>query len=88
MSFSYTALQRMRKLAPAVPVVMLIDKKRHWPMLQGVIGDSWILGPGVHLLHESATFARRLADTGRDIHVWTVNTPEDLEVACATASRP
>ena len=80
MSFSYTALQRMRKLAPAVPVVMLIDKKRHWPMLQGVIGDDWILGPGVHLLRESATFARRLAATGRDIHVWTVNTPEDLEV--------
>ena len=80
MSFSYTALQRMRRLTPDVALVILIEKKRHWPMLQGVIGDDWILGPGVDLLRESPTFARRLADTGRDIHVWTVNTAEDLEV--------
>jgi glycerophosphoryl diester phosphodiesterase len=80
MSFSYTALQRMRRLAPDLPLVMLIEKKRHWPMLQGVIGDGWILGPGIDLLRESPSFARRLADTGRDLHVWTVNTAEDLEV--------
>ena len=80
MSFSYTALQRMRRLTPDVALVILIEKKRHWPMLQGVIGADWILGPGIDLLHESPTFARRLADTGRDIHVWTVNTAEDLEV--------
>jgi glycerophosphoryl diester phosphodiesterase len=80
MSFSYTALQRMRRLTPDVALVILIEKKRHWPMLQGVIADDWILGPGVDLLRESPIFARRLADTGRDIHVWTVNTAEDLEV--------
>ena len=33
MSFSYVALQRMQKLAPALPLVMLIDKARHWPVL-------------------------------------------------------
>ena len=70
----------MRRLTPDVALVILIEKKRHWPMLQGVIGPDWILGPGIDLLRESPTFARRLADTGRDIHVWTVNTAEDLDV--------
>ena len=34
MSFSYTALQRVQRLAPDVPLVMLIEKARHWPMHQ------------------------------------------------------
>ncbi len=80
MSFSYTALQRMRRLAPALPLVMLIEKRHHWPMLQGVIGDDWILGPGIDLLRESPRFAAKLEATGRDLHVWTVNTAEDLQV--------
>ncbi|WP_344305355.1 glycerophosphodiester phosphodiesterase family protein [Nocardioides bigeumensis] len=80
MSFSYTALQRMRRLAPGVPLVMLIDKKRHWAALQPVVGDDWILGPGIDLLRDTPVFAQRLAATGRDIHVWTVNTEADLDV--------
>ena len=80
MSFSYTALQRMRRLAPALPLVMLIEKRHHWPMLQGVIADDWILGPGIDLLRESPRFAAKLRATGRDLHVWTVNTAEDLQV--------
>lgn len=80
MSFSYTALQRMRRLTPDLPLVMLIEKKHHWPMLQGVVGDDWILGPGIELLRESPRFGRRLEATGRDLHVWTVNTAKDLQI--------
>jgi glycerophosphoryl diester phosphodiesterase len=78
MSFSYTALQRMEQLAPGLPLVMLIEKKRAWPMLQNVIGRDWILGPGIDLLQEHPRFARRLAATGHDLHVWTVNSEEQL----------
>ena len=80
MSFSYTALQRMRRLTPNLRLVMLIEKKHHWPMLQGVIADDWILGPDVLMLRGHPRFARRLAATGRDLHVWTVNKPEELQV--------
>ena len=47
MSFSCTALQRMQRLAPGVPLVMLIEKAHHWPMLRRVIGEDWIVGPGI-----------------------------------------
>jgi len=79
MSFSYTALQRMRRLTPDLPLVMLIEKKHHWPVLQPMIGDDWILGPGIDLLRDHPRFAARLVETGRELHVWTVNTAKDLQ---------
>lgn len=80
MSFSFTALQRVRRMAPDVPVVMLIEKAHHWPMLRRVIGDDWIVGPGIGELRDHPGLAERLVASGRDIHVWTVNTPEDLRL--------
>jgi len=80
MSFSYTALQRMRRLTPDLPLVMLIEKKRHWPVLQPMVDDNWILGPGIDLLRDHPRFAARLAATGRELHVWTVNTATDLQI--------
>ena len=80
MSFSFTALQRVRRMAPDVPVVMLIEKAHHWPMLRRVIGDDWIVGPGIAELRDHPGLAERLVASGRDIHVWTVNTPEDLRL--------
>lgn len=80
MSFSYTALQRVQRAAPGVPLVMLIEKAHHWPMLKAVLGDDWIVGPGIKELEEHPKFARRIARSGRDIHVWTVNTEAELEL--------
>jgi glycerophosphoryl diester phosphodiesterase len=80
MSFSFTALQRVARLAPAVPLVMLMDKKSDWPILRSVISSEVIVGPSIALFRKHPKFARRLAETGRDIHVWTVNAEEDLQL--------
>ena len=94
MSFQWTALQRLERLAPDVRRVMLIDKARHWPLLRAVVGEDWILGPGIDALTESPAFGRRLAATGREIHVWTVNTAAQLDlcrelgVAACITDRP
>jgi glycerophosphoryl diester phosphodiesterase len=80
MSFSYVALQRMQRLAPDLRLVMLIERSRHWPMLKPVLEDGWILGPGIDSLTRHPKFAERLVRTGRDLHVWTVNTREQLEL--------
>ncbi|WP_151083799.1 glycerophosphodiester phosphodiesterase family protein [Nocardioides cynanchi] len=80
MSFSYVALQRMQRLAPDLRLVMLIDKARHWPVLKPVLEPGWILGPGIDALSRHPKFAGRLADTGRDVHVWTVNTHDQLDL--------
>ncbi|TIC82713.1 glycerophosphodiester phosphodiesterase family protein [Nocardioides sp. GY 10127] len=80
MSFSYTAIQRIERLAPELPVVQLIERSAMWPMLRRVVRGRWILGPGVELLREHPRLARRLAEGRHDLHVWTVNTAEDLQL--------
>jgi glycerophosphoryl diester phosphodiesterase len=80
MSFSYVALQRMGRLAPDLRLVMLIDKARHWSVLKPVIEPGWLLGPGIDALCLHPKFARRLARTGRGLHVWTVNNREELDL--------
>ncbi|HEX3929754.1 MAG TPA: glycerophosphodiester phosphodiesterase family protein, partial [Nocardioides sp.] len=80
MSFSYVALQRMQRLAPGLRLVMLIDKARHWPVLGPVVDDDWILGPGMEALTKHPRFAQKMAENPRDVHVWTVNTPEQLDL--------
>ena len=80
MSFSYTALQRVERLTPEVPLVQLIDHAGYWPMLRRAIGKDWIVGPGIEELREHPKLGTRLARSGHDIHVWTVNTEADLEL--------
>jgi glycerophosphoryl diester phosphodiesterase len=80
MSFSHTALQRMERLAPGLPLVQLVEHAAYLPMLRRVVGRDWLLGPGVELLREHPRVAERLAASGRGMHVWTVNNPEDLEL--------
>jgi glycerophosphoryl diester phosphodiesterase len=80
MSFSYTALQRMERLAPDVRLVQLIEHVPYWPVLRRVVGKDWLVGPGVKLLHESRRLGESINRAGHDMHVWTVNTPDDLRV--------
>ncbi|GAB3774690.1 glycerophosphoryl diester phosphodiesterase [Nocardioides ginsengisegetis] len=94
MSFSFTALQRVERMAPDVPLVMLVEKAHHWPMLRRAIGPDWIVGPGIEELTEHKKLGRRIAAAGHDLHVWTVNTPEqlalcqDLGVKAVITDRP
>ena len=78
MSFSYTALVRTRRLAPDLRLVMLMKHRHAWPRLRRLVHRDWILGPGITLVREHPGFSRRLAETGHDLHVWTVNTEPDL----------
>ena len=80
MSFSFTALCRVDQLAPEIPLVMLIEKATMWPVLRRMIGKDWIVGPGIALLREEPALAHRITKRGHDIHVWTVNTEEDLRL--------
>jgi glycerophosphoryl diester phosphodiesterase len=80
MSFSPVALNRVKKLAPDLEVVLLIDGQFSWQVSTSVLGPGWIAGPGIELLHESPKLGRRLRRRGRRMHVWTVNEPEDLDL--------
>jgi glycerophosphoryl diester phosphodiesterase len=80
MSFSFTALQRVERLAPGVQLVQLLDRHQYWKVLRSVIGPDWIVGPGIALLREHKKLVRKIHATDRDVHVWTVNTDADLQL--------
>ncbi len=78
MSFSFTALQRVERLAPGVQLVQLFDKAASWPMLRRAIGRDWVVGPGIQELVEHPRLARSLARSRHELNVWVVNTPAEL----------
>ena len=60
---------------------MLIEQARQLAAASGrCVEPGWILGPGIDQLTEHPGFVRRLAQTDREIHVWTVNTDAQLEL--------
>lgn len=80
MSFSFTALQRVERLAPDVRLVQLVDKVATWRLLRRTVGKHWIIGPGIDELTEHPRLGHSIARRGHEIHVWTVNTAEQLEL--------
>lgn len=80
MSFSFTALQRVERMAPEIQLVQLVDKIEYWTMLRRVVSDDWIIGPGIKELKAHPKFGKRIARSGHDMHVWTVNNEPDLQL--------
>ena len=80
MSFSALAVRRMRRLAPRLPTVLLLELAH--PLVRGgrlPFGAS-IGGPGIALLRSHPGLVARLHARGYPVYVWTVNTPADLEL--------
>lgn len=82
MSFSWVALNRVKKLAPALELVQLVDRQYSWELTKNLTTDDWIAGPGIDLVRESPRLVRRMRTQGRRVHVWTVNTEADLDLCC------
>jgi glycerophosphoryl diester phosphodiesterase len=82
MSFSWVALTRLKKLLPEIEVVMLIDKVYSWKAVKPMAGNDWIVGPDMRLIRARPKFGAKLRRNGRRVHVWTVNSPGDLDL-CA-----
>ncbi len=80
MSFSWVALNRVRKLAPDLETVLLIDRLYAWQLTKNLAGEDWIAGPGIDLLRANPRFRSKLQRSGRRMHVWTVNAPEDIDL--------
>lgn len=78
MSFSPLAVRRMHQLAPQIPLVYLIDYRIPIPMIESSVPPGAAIGPSVELLREYPRYAERLRAKGRDLHVWTADTPDQV----------
>jgi glycerophosphoryl diester phosphodiesterase len=80
MSFSFGAVRRVRTLAPHLPVVQLLDYVPPWLRTGRLPAGVSIAGPGVRLLRARPELARRAHARGHEVYVWTVNTPDDVDL--------
>lgn len=80
MSFSPLAVRRMHALAPLVPLVYLTEHRIPIPVLESSVPPNAAIGPSVEMLREYPNYFRRLRARGRKIHVWTADSPEDVQL--------
>ncbi|GAA2731627.1 glycerophosphodiester phosphodiesterase [Streptomyces nogalater] len=80
MSFSARSLHRVRAAAPTLPTVYLMQfvspRLRDGRLPAGV----GIAGPSIRILRGHPSYVERLRRAGHQVHVWTVNEPEDVDL--------
>lgn len=80
MSFSSLAVGRFARLTPKLERVQLIEPMQlprfRASLQQGVT----IAGPGMSILRRDNAFVRRHHDRGHQVHVWTVDKPQDIDL--------
>ncbi|MCP9997029.1 glycerophosphodiester phosphodiesterase [Streptomyces werraensis] len=80
MSFSARSLHRVRAASPTLPTVYLMQfvtpRLRDGRLPEGAD----IAGPSIRILRSHPAYIERLKRTGRQVHVWTVNEPEDVDL--------
>jgi glycerophosphoryl diester phosphodiesterase len=83
MSFSPAALRRVRAMAPEMPTVQLVHQLTPWTRTTGLPPVNTAVGPSLALLRRVPSYVRRVQRAGAQVHVWTVNRPEDMEFVLA-----
>ncbi|MFF8862010.1 MULTISPECIES: glycerophosphodiester phosphodiesterase [unclassified Streptomyces] len=80
MSFSARSLHRVRAAAPTLPTVCLMQfvspRLRDGRLPAGVR----IAGPSIRIVRNHPVLVERLKEAGHQVHVWTVNEPEDVDL--------
>ncbi|PWW23796.1 glycerophosphoryl diester phosphodiesterase [Geodermatophilus normandii] len=87
MSFSPTALRRVRVLAPDLPTVHLVrqvlprSRSRSRSRPRPALPAGTAIGPSLALLRHDPGLVARLHRAGLQVHVWVVNRPRDMHFA-------
>ena len=81
MSFSPTALRRVRVLAPDLPTVHLVRQILPRTRTRTVLPAGTAVGPSLALLRRAPGLVGRLHRADLQVHVWVVNRPRDMHFA-------
>ncbi|MEV5317590.1 glycerophosphodiester phosphodiesterase [Streptomyces sp. NPDC052687] len=80
MSFSARSLHRVQAASPTLPTVYLMQfaspRLRDGRLPTGVR----IAGPSIRIVRNHPAYVERLRQAGHQVHVWTVNEPDDIDL--------
>jgi glycerophosphoryl diester phosphodiesterase len=80
MSFSALAVRRLRRLAPELDAVFLVERVWAGVSTGRLPYGAQILGPDLALVRVKPDLVRRQQERGHRVYVWTVNKPADVDL--------
>jgi glycerophosphoryl diester phosphodiesterase len=81
MSFSWFAIEKIKKMNPAIKTVMLLHESNQ--RIARRFTSAPAIGPSVEMIKKSPELVTDVKKSGKELYVWTVDSTEDLQY-CAS----
>ena len=81
MSFSWFAIEKIKKIDPTIKTVMLLGDITN--KITRRFTSAQVIGPSVEMIKKSPELVREIKSSGKELYVWTVDSTEDLQY-CAS----
>ena len=81
MSFSWFAIEKIKKMDPTIKTVMLLGDLTN--KLSRRFTSAQVIGPSVEMIKKSPELVADIKKSGKELYVWTVDSTEDLQY-CAS----
>jgi glycerophosphoryl diester phosphodiesterase len=81
MSFSWFAIEKIKKMDPTVKTVMLLGDLTN--KISRRFTSAQVIGPSVEMIKKSPELVADIKKSGKELYVWTVDSTEDLQY-CAS----
>ena len=78
MSFSWFAIEKMKRLDPRISTTFLMHKNTPW--FQAKISSAASIGPGINEIREEPIRAERIKKLNKSLKVWTVDESADIKL--------
>jgi glycerophosphoryl diester phosphodiesterase len=81
MSFSWFAIEKIKKMDPTIKTVMLLGDLTN--KMSRRFTSAQVIGPSVEMIKKSPELVTDVKKSGKELYVWTVDSTEDLQY-CAS----
>ena len=78
MSFSWFAIEKMRRIDSTIATTFLLHERTPWRLAK--LSSAKAIGPGIEQLRAQPILAQKAKDLGRSLNVWTVDHPSDIQL--------
>ena len=78
MSFSWSAIEKLKRLSPALSSTLLLHKFTPW--FQVKYSSATSVGPEIDEIRSEPMKVQRIKDSGRSVNVWTVDDDADMKL--------
>ena len=78
MSFSWTAIEKVKRLDATIPTTFLMTSRTLWPQVR--FSSAPAIGPGINAVRAKPELVAGLQKLGKSVSVWTVDLAHDIEL--------